>query len=82
MVRRVICRDIKASYDANHDRVKDMVEGTLYHQDLQLVQVNTFYTVERLLKKRTLGNKFEYSVKWKSYGDKFNTWIIKEDDIA
>ena len=69
-------------------RVKDMVDeqndGTFYHQELQLVRVeqDKVYTVERILKKRNRGKKIEYFVKWKGYGDKFNTWIIKEDVIA
>ena len=69
-------------------RVKDLVDeqiyGIFYHQELQLVRVgqDKVYTVERILKKRNRGKKIEYFVKWKWYGDKFNTWIIKEDVIA
>ena len=60
-------------------RVKDMVDeqidGTFYHQELQLVRVeqDKVYTVERILKKRKRGKKIKYFVKWKGYGDKFNT---------
>ena len=37
--------------------------------------------MERVLKRKRGGN-IEYFVKWKGYGDKFNTSIIKENVIA
>ena len=46
------------------------------------MEPDKIYTVERILKKRNRGKKIEYFVKWKGYGDKFNTWLIKEDVIA
>ena len=67
-----------------NDLVDEPIEGTFYHKELKLVQVkqDKFYTVERVLKKRKRGQKIEYFVKCKGYGDNFNTWIIKEDVIA
>ena len=64
--------------------VDEQIDGTFYHQELQLVRVeqDKIYTVECILKKRKRGKKIEYFVKWKGYGDKFNTCIIKEDVIA
>ena len=76
-------RTIRTTY-----RVKDLVDkqidGTFYYQELRLVRVeqDKIYTVERILKKRNRGKKIKYFVKCKGYGDKFNTWIIKEDVIA
>ena len=41
MVRRVICHGGKASYDSNHrqDMVDEQIDGTFYHEELQLVRV-------------------------------------------
>ena len=76
-------RTIPTTYRVK-DLVDEQIDGTFYHQELQLVRVeqDKIYTVERILKKRKRGKKIEYFVKWKGYGDKFNTWIIKEDVIA
>ena len=65
------------------DLVDEQIDGTFYHQELQLVLVvqDNVFTVERVLQKRKRGKKIEYFVKWNGYGDKFNTWIIKEDVI-
>ena len=66
------------------DLVDEQTEGVFYHQELQLVRMeqDKIYTVERILKKRKRGKKIEYFVRWKGYGDKFNTLIIREDVIA
>ena len=46
------------------DLVDEQIDGTFYHQELQLVQVekDKVYTVERVLKKRKRGKKIEYFV--------------------
>ena len=66
------------------DLGNEHIDGSFDHQELQLVQVeqDNVYTVERVLKKRKRGGKFEYFVKWKGYGHKFNTWIKKDNVIA
>ena len=78
-------RTIPTTYGVK-DLVDEQIDGTFYHhlQELQLVRVkqDKVYTVERISKKRKRGNTIEYFVEWKGYGDKFNTWIIKEDIIA
>jgi hypothetical protein len=33
------------------------------------------YEVEKVLKTRKCGGKVEYSVKWRGYPDKFNSWV-------
>ena len=66
MVRRVICHVGKALYVSNHVQdkglVDEQIDGTFYHPELQLVQVeqDKVYTVERILKKRKRGKKIEY----------------------
>ena len=76
-------RTIPTTYRVK-DLVNEQIDGTFYYQELQLVRVeqDKIYTVERILKQRNRGKKIEYFVKWKVYGDKFNTYIIKEDVIA
>ena len=66
------------------DLVDEQIDGTCYHQELQLVRVEQHkgYTVKRILKKIKGGKQTEYFVKWKGFGNKFNTWIIKENVIA
>ena len=65
-------------------RVKDLVYGIFYHEKLKLVLVEQgkMYKMERVLKKSKRGGNAKYFVKWKVYGNKFNTWILKEDLIA
>ena len=76
-------RTIPTTYRVK-DLVDEQIDGTFYHEELQLIRVeqDKVYTVERVLKKRKRGKKIEYLVKWKGYGYKFNTWIIKEVSIA
>ena len=56
MVRRVICRRRKASYDSNH-LADEPAGGTFYHKELQLVRVEQInvYSVEHVLVKRKRG---------------------------
>ena len=53
------------------DLVDEQIDGTFYHQELQLVRVeqDKIYTVEPVLNKRKRGKKIEYFVKWNGYGD-------------
>ena len=76
-------RTIPTTYRVK-DLVDEQIDGTFYHQELQLVRVeqDKVYTVEHILKKRNRRKKIEYFVNWKGYGDKFNTWIVKEEVIA
>ena len=66
-------------------KLKDLMDennkGTFYPQELQIVGVtkDKAYVIEEVLKTRRKNNKIEYFVKWKGYGSKFNSWVLKED---
>ena len=50
--------------------------GTFYEKELQKTAKNEF-RIEKVIKKK--GNKL--NVKWKRYGNSFNSWIDKSDLI-
>ena len=56
--------------DLNENEIK----GTFYEQELQKTRQNVF-RVEKVLKRKD----DRLFVKWKSYSDKFNSWIDKKD---
>lgn len=53
------------------------IQGTFYERELQRIVMNSnsFYKIEKVLKSRYTGQKKEILVKWKGYPNKFNTWI-------
>ena len=63
------------------DLMDENIKGTFYPQELQIVGVtkDKAYVIEEVLKTRRKNNKIEYFVKWKGYGSKFNSWVLKED---
>ena len=55
---------------------------TFYSEHLQKTKLPEFNLVEEIIKSRKRkGLEKEYLVKWKGYGEKFNSWV-KESDIA
>ena len=53
------------------------IEGTFYADELQRIQPPMVYDIERIVRRRKnkqTGIK-ELFVKWKGYGDKYNSWI-------
>lgn len=59
----------------------DVVQGSFYEAELQKVVVNsnTLYKIEEILKTRKRKKKTEYYVKWLSWPSKFNSWIDSSD---
>ena len=58
------------------DALREPIKGWFYRQQVQKVKVSPRkrYTVEKILKYRGKGSKREALIKWKGYGDKFNSW--------
>ena len=58
------------------DELGEDIKGTFYEPEVQKVQVHAQkrYDIEKVLKYRGKGKKRQAFIKWKGYGDKFNTW--------
>jgi hypothetical protein len=58
------------------DLADEDIKGKFYEQELQkVVETDRAYIVEKILKTRKRAGKIEYFVKWRSYPDKFNSWV-------
>ena len=81
-----VIRDIKHKYPRTTYFLKDLegeeIEGGFYSEHLQKTKLPEFNLVEEIIESRKpRGREKEYLVKWKGYGDKFNSWV-KESDMA
>lgn len=58
------------------DELGEEIKGTFYQPEVQKVHVRQGkrYDIEEVVKYRGSGRKRQAYVKWKGYGDKFNTW--------
>lgn len=58
------------------DTLGEEVKGKWYPEELQAVNSNDLYEIEKVLKRRTLpdGTK-EVFVKWLDFAPKFNSWV-------
>ena len=75
-----VISDIKYKYPRTTYFLKDLdgeeIEGGFYSEHLQKTKLQKFHLVEEILKSRKpRGREKEYLVKWKGYGDKFNSWV-------
>ena len=63
-------------------KIKDLkgedIKGSFYQQELQKTKQEV-YRIEKVLKKRTRNGTKEVYVKWKGYGNDFNSWIPESD---
>ena len=57
------------------------IDGKFYYQELQRVQKPDSYTVEKVMKRRTVAGKTQYLVKWLGYGKEFNSWVDNQQTI-
>jgi hypothetical protein len=58
----------------------EILEGTLYAEELQkVIKTDDVYKIVPILKKRKMGQRVQYLVKWLGYPESFNSWIFKQD---
>ena len=53
----------------------EIIVGSFYAQELQLVTDSGVYEVEKILQTRTNKGKKEYFVSWKGYPESMNSWV-------
>ena len=64
------------------DLADEDIKGKFYEQELQKVaETDRVYIVEKILKTRKRAGKIEYLVKWRSYPDKFNSWVDNVETV-
>ena len=63
------------------DGAGDMIKGSFYERELQMVEPPEVYDVERILDSRTRGGKREFLVKWLGYPSSFNSWETRILDV-
>lgn len=81
-----VINDIQYKYPRTTYYLKDLegedIEGGFYSEHLQKAKLPEFNLVEEIIKSRKpKGREKEYLVKWKGYGEKFNSWV-KESEVA
>ena len=60
------------------DLAGEQIDGFFYTEELCRVRKNLtsdVFEIEEILKTTGKGSSKEYFVKWKGYGDKFNSWV-------
>jgi len=57
------------------------IKGLFYEEELSEYNTDddTFYQVEKILRKKKIKGKTYALVKWKGYADKFNSWEPLEE---
>jgi len=64
------------------DLTGEDIKGKFYEQVLQKVtETNRAYIIENISKTRKKAGKIQYYVKWRSYPDKFNSWVDNVEDL-
>ena len=64
------------------DLADERIKGKFYEQELQKIDKrDDVFVIEKILKTRKRGGRLEYFVKWRSYPDKFNSWVDNVDAV-
>jgi hypothetical protein len=58
----------------------EILKGIFYAEELQkVIKTDNVYKIEPILKKRKMGQRVQYLVKWLGYQESTNSWIFKQD---
>jgi len=64
------------------DLAGEDIKGRFYECELQkVIKSDDVYIVEKIIKTRKRAGKIEYFVKWRSYPDKFNSWVDNVETV-
>ena len=58
----------------------ELIKGSFYLSELQVVDKPEEYLVEKVLQSKTVGKRKMYLVKWVGYPNEMNSWVT-EDQI-
>ena len=61
------------------DYNNDVIEGSFYRHEIQLVTASDEYLVEKVIRKEKRGRQLWYLVKWLGYPASMNSWVRHRD---
>ena len=77
-ISQVLYRTTPITYKVKDD-AGEVLRGTFYREELQIVAEKEVYRVANILKKRTVRGKKEYLIEWSGYPSSFNSWVPAKD---
>ena len=57
------------------DYAGEDVKGGFYEYELQPIQDQGEYRIEKVLRRKTVNGRVLHLVKWKGWDSKFNSWV-------
>ena len=61
------------------DQDNEPTKGRFYEQEFQLIAEPKTYCVEKVIRKKKLGDRVLLYVKWKGYPDQFNSYVFQDE---
>lgn len=73
---KAIMKGLKVPTYQLEDLNGEEIKGTFYREELVRVRMTdaSEFQIDKILKRRRKGKKLEYLIKWRGYGDEFNSW--------